>query len=282
MIQRRAARGVELGRIARDLRGAADPDAIAEPGDRDLVALVHHGRFRRAGRVLDRHGDRIALDRIDRQRDAERPQQDRRIAAERQHVGIRRHHPGAGRDAGDPRRVRIQGVDADIEVEAHAELLGFQRQGLREHMAVAGLVMRQPQPAGELFLHAGQRGLGGDAALAAEHLERHAVLLQHRDVVAGVIELGLLAKQLQRAARTLVIADADLAAQRLQAVTAVFRDRDHPALVHRVARRRAVAQHLQEPEPHHGIELGADHQRAVLHQQPLHRLDGHAGAGPGR
>ena len=127
-----------------------------------------------------------------------------------------------------------------------------------------------------------QRRLRGDAAGAIEHLERHAILLEHRDIVGGMVELGRVAKQLQRAARALVIANAGLAAQRAQAIAAVFGDRDHPPLVDRVTRRGAVAQHLQQPEPHHRIELGPDHQRAVLHQKPLDRLDRHAGAGPWR
>ncbi len=111
---------------------------------------------------------------------------------------------------------------------------------------------------------------------------RHAVLPEHRDVAGGAVELGRLAEQLKRAAAALVIADRGLVAQRAQAVAAVFGERYHAALVDRVARRGAVAQHLDEPRPHRGIELRPDHQRAVLHQQPLDRLDRHAGAGPGR
>ena len=138
------------------------------------------------------------------------------------------------------------------------------------------------KPAGDLVRHVSQCRLGGNAAGAIEHLERHAILLEHRDIVGGVVELGRIAKQLQRAALALVIANADLAAQRAQAVAAVFGDRDHPPLVDRIALRRAVAQHLQQPDPHHGIELRPDHQRAVLHQQPFDRLDRHAGPRPWR
>ena len=155
-------------------------------------------------------------------------------------------------------------------------------QRLREHVAVAGFVLRQTKPAGELFLDAGQRRLDRDAALAAQHLVRHAILLEHGDVFAGAVELRLVAEQLQRALRALVILNADVAAQVAQAIAAVFRDRDHPALVDRIARAGAVAQHLEQPDPHHGVELRPDHQRAVLHQQPFDRLHRHAGAGPWR
>ena len=125
-------------------------------------------------------------------------------------------------------------------------------------------------------------GLRGNAAGRIEHLVRHAILLEHRDIAAGAVELLLLAKQLQRALAALVIFDAGLGAQRAQAVAAVFGDRDHPALVDGVALCRAVAQHLQPPDPHHGIELGPDHQRAMPHQQPFDGFHRHAGAGPGR
>ena len=115
-----------------------------------------------------------------------------------------------------------------------------------------------------------------------EHLVRHAILLEHRDIVAGTVKLLLLAKQLQRALAALVVLDAGLGAQRPQAVAAVFGDRNHPALVDGVALRRAVAQHLQAPDPHDRIELGPDHQRAMPHQQPFDGFHRHARPRPGR
>ena len=99
---------------------------------------------------------------------------------------------------------------------------------------------------------------------------------------AGAVELRLGAKELQRALRALVVADAGLRAQLLQAVAAVFGQTHHAALVHFVARGRAVAQHRDAPAHQVEVDVGADHQRAVLHQQPLDRLDRHAWAGPRR
>ena len=46
MFQRRAARGGQVVAEAGDLGHAADADAVAEPGDGDLVGLVHDGRDR--------------------------------------------------------------------------------------------------------------------------------------------------------------------------------------------------------------------------------------------
>ncbi len=137
-------------------------------------------------------------------------------------------------------------------------------------------------PPTNLTFAGGEPGLRGNAAGRIEHFVRHAILLEHRDIVAGAVELLLLAEQLQRALAALVILDSGLGAQRAQAIAAVFGDRDHPALVDGVALCRAVAQHLQHPAPHDGIELGPDHQRPVPHQQPFDGFHRHAGAGPGR
>jgi hypothetical protein len=123
---------------------------------------------------------------------------------------------------------------------------------------------------------------GRNAAGAVQDLIGHAILLEHGNVAAGVIELLLLAEQLQRAAALLVIVNADVGTKGAQAIAAIFGDRDHPALVDRIARIGAVAQHLGHEDPHRGIQLGADHQRAMGHQKPFDRLHRHAGAGPGR
>ena len=67
--QRFAARLAQRFVEADDLRHAADANAVVETRDRDLVGLVEHGRYRRRRRVDDRRGDRIALERIDRNLD---------------------------------------------------------------------------------------------------------------------------------------------------------------------------------------------------------------------
>ena len=122
-------------------------------------------------------------------------------------------------------------LDGRAEAEGHAERRRHLGQAVRELEAVAGLVAGQAQRTDELLLRERQRRLGPDEAVAVEHLVRHAVLLQHLDVVADAVELLLRAEQLQRALRALVVGDAGLGAQRLQAVAAVFGDRHHAALV---------------------------------------------------
>ena len=104
-VRRRAACSVRS--IAGELGRAADADAVAEPGDRHLVGLVHHGRFRRAVGIGDRHGDRVALDRIDR--DA-RCRAAAAAAANSCPAPPHRRRPAtlpaSGGDAGDPGRRR--------------------------------------------------------------------------------------------------------------------------------------------------------------------------------
>ena len=138
------------------------------------------------------------------------------------------------------------------------------------------------RPPAILSFTGGERRLGGDAAVAIQHFIGHAILLRARRC----------RRRCRRAAPACGTAAACPGCARrsgcrsrragAQAVAAVFGDRDHPALVDGVARGGAVAQHLDQPPPHHGIRIGTDHQRAVLHQQPLDRLDGNAGSGPGR
>ena len=50
---------------------------------------------------------------------------------------------------------------------------------------------------------------------------------------------------------------------RAETITAMFGDADHARLVHGMACRRAVAQHLRHPAPHRRIRLRPHHQRAV-------------------
>ncbi|SDB36981.1 hypothetical protein SAMN02982931_02816 [Bauldia litoralis] len=66
------------------------------------------------------------------------------------------------------------------------------------------------------------------------------------------------------------------------APAAVLGYADHARLVDRVTRRRAVAQHAGDPNPHARIEPGPQEERPVVHRQPLDRLQRHAGPGPWR
>jgi hypothetical protein len=67
MFQRCAAGGRQIHGEARDFGHAANADAVAQPGDGHLVAFIQQGGNGGQRLVHDRHGQRIALHRIDRQ-----------------------------------------------------------------------------------------------------------------------------------------------------------------------------------------------------------------------
>ena len=247
MLEGGTAGGAQLQVVAGDLGGAADADAVSETGDGDLVGLVHHCRDRSLAGVRDRYGDRIALDRIDRDRLADPAHPQRRIGAHGHDVGVGCALARAGRDAGDPAAFGADRLDGRAVFEGHAARGAHLGQPGGEHLAIAGLVARQTQPADEFFAHRGQSRLGGDAARGVEDLERHAVLSQNLDVAADAVELLLLAEELERALRALVIGDAGGGAQRLEDIAAVFGQRHHARLVERIASGRAVRKHPEDP-----------------------------------
>src|SRR6185369_9293879 len=143
MHQRFAARVVQAQGVAGELGGAAGANAVAEPRHRDLVRLVHHRRLGRADGVADRHGDRIALDRVDGDAHADRREQQRRIAAERDQVGVGSDDAAVGGDAADAIAAAADRADRRLEAEVDAALLRQLGEALGEAMTVAGLVAGQ-------------------------------------------------------------------------------------------------------------------------------------------
>src|SRR6185295_3136532 len=109
----------------------------------------------------------------------------RRMAAERDDVGVGSERPGRGRDADDPVAAARDRLDRGGETELDAALGGERGDALAKLEAVAGLVARQQQAADELVADARERGLVADAAVAVEQLERDAGLAQHRDVAGA-------------------------------------------------------------------------------------------------
>ena len=272
---------------AAELGHAADADALVEARHRHLVGLVEHGGHRRACGVDQRHGERVALHRIHRQVQPEAGGERARVAAEGEHVAVGDQGLLDAVGAGDAHALDVAAAAHELahlgaEAEGDAGRLGHLRQAGGEELAVAGLVVGQAQAAGELAGAMGQRRLGGGEGVAIEQLVGHAALFQHRDVARGGIELGLGAEELQRAAAALLVGDAGVGAQRAQAVAGVLGDAHHAFLVHRVARARAVGEHLRHPAQLEQAAVGADGERGVALEQPLHRLQRNAGRGPGR
>jgi hypothetical protein len=89
------------------------------------------------------------------------------------------------------------------------------------------LVALQQQAAGNLLGDMLQRRLLADTAGAVQQGMVDAELLQDLDVLGGVVQAFLVAEHLQCAAAALVVGDAGIAAQFLQAVAAVGRDPQH-------------------------------------------------------
>jgi len=157
---------------------------------------------------------------------------------------------------------------------------------LRKHMAIAGLVLRQSQPAGDLVLDIGEWPVSAATQPArSSNLEGHAILFEHRNIAGRcVIKLGGVAKTIAGVPRSRsVVVNAGLggAAARAGKSRLYSAIGNHPALVDRVTVRGcSCAAFFISQTPHHRIELRPDHQRPMLHQQPFDRLDRNTGTGP--
>ncbi len=234
MLERRAARAWQGEVEARDLGRAAHPDPVSQPRDGDLVGLVHHRGHRRGSLVRDRHRQRVALHGVDRDVDAREAPAGAASSSRQQRRQRRRAEALQPCERPTPCRLPERGVDR----HAVAEVDGAgreRRELLGEQAAVACLVARKPQAPDDLVAHARQGRFGGDAPRRRKDREFDAELLQDLDVADDPVELLLRPEQLQGALGPLVIFDAGGRSQVAQAVAAVFRDRHHARLVHRIA-----------------------------------------------
>ena len=282
MHQRPASRLAQGVAVACELGGAADPDAVAQAGDRHLERLVHHGADRGAHHVGHRHRDGVALHRIHRQHDPRVAQQRRRVAAEGHHILVGGQGAGCRHHAGNPAAVHLQPLDVGAVAKDHPGGFGQRGQVLREDVRVAGLVPRQAQATHELARDIGQRRFLCDAAGAVQHGVGHAEPVEHRGVVAGVVGLRLGAEQLQQAALALVVGDAGDAAQVAQPVAAVLRQPHHARLVAGIGLRVAVAEKAGDPVQQLAVGHRPEYQWPVAHHQPEYRLLRGVGSGPRR
>ena len=167
-------------------------------------------------------------------------------------------------------------------MEVHAQGPGHFGQLVGEDEAITGFVMGQAQTARNAFAGAGQSRLGGNAAIGIEHLEWHAVLAQHLDILVRIGHLLGSAEQLQGTLGAVIIGDAGVTAQRIELVAAIFCQAHHARFIGLVAFRGAIAQNSETPGNGFGIEQGLDDQRRVAHEQPFERLLRNPRPGPGR
>ncbi|MCY1520322.1 hypothetical protein D9M68_550970 [compost metagenome] len=238
----------------------------------------------RCQRFVDqRHGERVALDGVHRNVQPQRGDGGARVAAEGHHVAVGREDlAGARAYAGDAAAVGLEAVDGLAEAEVHAQAVRDLGEAAREQVAVAGFVVGQAQAAREAVARAGQAGFDARQGVAVEQFIGHAAFLEHGDVALHRVELRLRAKELQRAAGAVLVLQAGVGAQLLQAAAAVFGHAHHAFLVDRIALGRAVAQHGGHPAQLEQRAVGADRQRRVLLEHPLDRLQRNARCGPRR
>ena len=175
------ARGRSGWSVAPTLGGAADADAVAQAGDRDLVGFIHHRGLRRAVVVHDRQRDRIAFDRVDRKIDAERLSMH---AANSCRARQRRRSAVSG--AGDRWRADRCGRLRSMRSMVVSSRKPAPRPSAMPASAVVnlitipGLVAGQSQSADELVSHGAERRFGRDAAGDIQHLERNPILSSTR------------------------------------------------------------------------------------------------------
>ena len=136
---------------AAELGAAGHAHAQAQARDRDLVALVHHRAARRVERLADVGADRVAVDRRRAEcagpaAAAARPSRRRRTPPRRRSAAPSEPLASVQRAVG---AARLQRRDVAVEVELRAQRLGLALEQQRELAAVADLVVRQVDGAGE-------------------------------------------------------------------------------------------------------------------------------------
>ena len=203
-------------------------------------------------------------------------------AAEGQHVAISGFQLAVDPHAIDPITHGIDTLDVLAEAEFYTQRLGHLGQFAGEQLAIAGLVIRQAQRAGQLVGDCSQGRLNAGDAGAVEQLIGHAGLLEYGNVFRRVIQLRLGAEQLGGAQAAAFIGDAGFRTQLVEAIAAVLGQTHHALLVHRVTAGSAVAQHLRHPQVLVDIGGGLDRQRCMFLQQPLDGFQRYARRRPRR
>ena len=287
--QRLAAHRVEFGVVAGELGGAGDAQALAEARENELVAIVGQADGRRDAVGAERQRRRIALGRIDRQTDAERAQQARRVAAAGGDVGVGDEHLAAGRvvhqHAGNAPAAGGDLLDRVAIAESHSARGAQGGQALREAVRVARLVARRVVAADQQRARGGERRFDFDAALGADRFTVAAEGAHCGGSLDGARELAAVGVDVQDAAFEMVVGEAvvrcEFGAQRLQALPAVERERDDVAHVGARAPGQAFAQEAQAPVEQRRVPARAEEQRRVFAPHPGQRLQRRVRRRPG-
>ena len=174
-----------------------------------------------------------------------------------------------------------QRSDVVPQAELHARRLAQLGQLARELVGVAGFIFGREGGARQLRADVGQRRLDAHGLVGADDL----ALAAQRAHLLGrgqrAVKLLLVGIEVQDALRALVVLDARGRAQLLQRVAAVGAQAHDLLDVVARARRRAVAQKGQAPQPLAHVGADAEQQGRIFLAQPLQHLQRRAGVGPG-
>jgi hypothetical protein len=175
---------------------------------------------------LEGYSDRIALDRIHRNRDADLLEEERAIAPHRDNIRIRSQRLldplfVVDDDAVDRAPRRLEAPHADVETKAHALGATELDKILREEMGVARLIGRGIQAAHDPDLRVPERRLDLQAFFRSLNCHFQAPRAKLPDLPLCALEFELLLVQMQDAARLRLVADSGLAAQLVQLLSAV-------------------------------------------------------------
>src|SRR5882762_1666780 len=154
-----ATRRVDGSVVSSELRRPCGAQAVAEARDHDLVRLVGQadlGRRRRL-RHAKRQGDRVTLERIDRDFQSWASQQQGAVTSQRDHIGIGEQ----ALTALQPDRVglSLDRLDHRAVAERDAALCTPAGKLLRKAMRVPGFILRRVDAAGDALLGMPQRRL---------------------------------------------------------------------------------------------------------------------------
>ena len=267
--------------VAGELGGGGDAQARAHAHVGDQVVLVDAADARRQIAGGGGDGHRVALDRIDRQLDAQLPGQDRAVAAQGQHIGLGLKRALVGHHLLDPVAGEREAPDRGAVVEAPAQPLAGRRQALGEQARIAALVGRAEDRAGELVPGRRQRRVDSDGARDVDDLHLLAVLGQDLGLDRGLREARRVAVEIQQAAVLGVVGDRGLGHDPVQLFLGV---EAQAVLAQGVDARPlggALAQELERPGPEARVGTQAEAQRLVGPEQRLEQDPGRRRRGPG-
>ena len=244
--------GVEARVVAGELRRSRDPNAVTDAHDPDFASAV--GQRDHGGAIpgADRKGDRVTLDRIDWEADAERAKQAGAAVAESDDAGIRRHTALVGDDPDEPAIADVEGADRLCVAKLDVISRAVAGQLLREQMSIARLVVGVVDPAGDRPSLRCERGLELDASAGVENLVRQADLTQGPCDVPRARNRRLVAKQMEGAAMVGVVVDPGFLDQLVQLRLAVPAQAEDRVRVAKPRVRSALAQESDSPPQQSG------------------------------